>query len=226
LTNFVAEDRIMQAIFSLLVKEFTLEWRQKHSFGALLLYVLATIFIVFSVIKNIAPDVWIALFWIIVLFASANASARSFYQESGARQLFYYQLTHSLNFIFSKFLYNFILLFLIGLLTWLGFIFFSKAIVRDYGLFVLTIVLGCLSFSTIFTFISAIANKTPNGSSLMAILSFPLMIPVILTLLKLSAQACRLMQDTGYVKDIIILLSINGMLIGVMIFLFPFVWRD
>ncbi|GAB1396235.1 hypothetical protein MASR1M65_10120 [Saprospiraceae bacterium] len=61
----------------------------------------------------------------------------------------------------------------------------------------------------------------------MAILSFPLMIPVILTLLKLvSAQACRLMQDTGYVKDIIILLSINGMLIGVMIFLFPFVWRD
>ncbi|HMW74403.1 MAG TPA: ABC transporter permease, partial [Saprospiraceae bacterium] len=101
----------MQAIFSLLVKEFTLEWRQKHSFGALLLYVLATIFIVFSVIKNIAPDVWIALFWIIVLFASANASARSFYQESGARQLFYYQLTHSLNFIFSKFLYNFILLF-------------------------------------------------------------------------------------------------------------------
>lgn len=226
MTNFVVEDSNMYPIFALLSKEITLEWRQKHGFGSLLLYVLATVFIVFSVIKNISPDVWIALFWIIILFASANATTRSFYQESGARQLFYYQLCHSLNFIFSKFLYNFLILLLIGILTLLGFIFFSKPVVKDYGLFLLTILLGCLSFSTIFTFVSAIANKTPNGSSLLAIMSFPLMIPVMLTLLKLSAQACRLLQDTGYWKDIAILLSIDGMLIGTMIFLFPFVWRD
>lgn len=220
------EGKHMHPIFALLGKEITLEWRQKHALGSMLLYVLATVFIVFSVLKNISPNVWIAVFWIIILFASANATTRSFYQESGARQLFYYQLTHSLNFIFSKLVYNFVILLFIGLLTWLGFSFFSKPIVKDYPLFFLTIVLGCMAFSTIYTFISAIANKTPNGSSMMAILSFPLMIPVLLTLLKLSAQACRLIQDTGYWKDIVILLSIDGMLIGAMIFLFPFIWRD
>jgi heme exporter protein B len=216
----------MQAILALLNKELTLEWRQKHTFGSMLLYVLATVFIVFSVLKNISPNVWIAIYWIIVLFASANATTRSFYQESGNRQLFYYQLSHSLNFIFSKLLYNFIILLVVSTLTWLAFSFFSNPIVKDIPLFILTIFLGCTAFATIYTFISAIANKTPNGASMMAILSFPLFIPVLLTLLKLSAQACRLMQDTGYWKDILILLSIDGMLIGVMIFLFPFVWRD
>lgn len=216
----------MHAIKTLIKKEITLEWRQRYALGSMLLYVLSTVFIVFSVIKNISPAVWLAVFWIIILFASANATTRSFYQESGSRQLYYYQLTHSLNFIFSKLIYNFIVLFAISILTWLSFSFFSKPIVKDIPLFLLTLVLGCSAFSTIYTFISAIANKTPNGSSIMAILSFPLMIPVLLTLLKLSSQACRLIQDTGYWKDIVILLSIDGMLIGVMIFLFPFIWRD
>lgn len=216
----------MHPIFTLLGKELTLEWRQRHALGSMLLYVLSTVFIVFTVLKNITPTVWIAIFWIIILFASANATTRSFMQESGSRQLFYYQLSHSLNFIFAKLIYNFLLLLSIGILTWLSFSFFSKPVVKDFPLFFLTIVLGCMAFSTIYTFISAIANKTPNGSSMMAILSFPLMIPVIMTLLKLSAQSCRLLQDTGYWKDIIILLSIDGMLIGLMIFLFPFIWRD
>ncbi|HMG16766.1 MAG TPA: hypothetical protein VK590_15025 [Saprospiraceae bacterium] len=85
-----AKRRYMKAVMHLLNKEIILEWRQRHSLGGIFLYVLATVFIIFSMIKNIAPPVWIALFWIIVLFAAANATTRSFYQESGNRQLFYY----------------------------------------------------------------------------------------------------------------------------------------
>ncbi len=216
----------MKAVGHLLNKEIILEWRQRHSLGGIFLYVLATVFIVFSMIKNIAPPVWIALYWIIVLFAAANATTRSFYQESGNRQLFYYQISHSLSFIFSKLIYNLLILVLISTITWLGFSFFTKPMVKNYPLFILCIVLGSAAFSTIYTFVSSIAGKTPNGAAMMAILSFPLLIPVLLTLLKLSAQACRLMNDTGYWKDIVILLSIDGLLIGIMIFLFPFVWRD
>ncbi|HMG16765.1 MAG TPA: heme exporter protein CcmB [Saprospiraceae bacterium] len=136
------------------------------------------------------------------------------------------QLSHSLSFIFSKLIYNLLILILISTITWLGFSFFTTPMVKNYPLFILCIVLGSAAFSTIYTFVSSIAGKTPNGAAMMAILSFPLLIPVLLTLLKLSAQACRLMNDTGYWKDIVILLSIDGLLIGIMIFLFPFVWRD
>lgn len=216
----------MSAIWYLLSKEIVLEWRQRHSFGGMLLYVLSTVFLVFSMIKNIAPQVWIALYWVIILFAAANATTRSFYQESGNRQLFYYQLSHSLSFIFSKLIYNLLLLILICLITWLGFSFFAKPVIKDYTLFALCVFLGSAAFSTIYTFVSSIAGKTPNGAAMMAILSFPLLIPVLLTLLKLSAQAGKLINDTAYWKDVIILLSIDGLLIGIMIFLFPFVWRD
>jgi heme exporter protein B len=60
----------------------------------------------------------------------------------------------------------------------------------------------------------------------MAILSFPIIIPIILTLIKLSANALRLMQDTAVWKDIATLLAIDLILISMTFFLFPFLWRD
>ena len=60
----------------------------------------------------------------------------------------------------------------------------------------------------------------------MAILGFPLVIPVLLTLIKLSANALRLMRDTGIEKDVMILVSIDLLLLGIALVLFPFLWRD
>jgi heme exporter protein B len=60
----------------------------------------------------------------------------------------------------------------------------------------------------------------------MAILSFPVILPILLTLLRLSAIALRLMQDTSYYKDIINLLSIDAILLTLTFVLFPYVWRD
>ena len=60
----------------------------------------------------------------------------------------------------------------------------------------------------------------------MAILSFPVIMPILLTLVRLSAIALRLIQDTSYQRDIVNLLAIDAILITLTFVLFPYVWRD
>src|ERR1700744_2594347 len=86
--------------WSLLKKEILLEWRSKYAFNGVLLYVISTVFICY-ISFQLTPGfeksggyniVWNILFWIIMLFASVNAVAKSFMQESRARLLYYYTI--------------------------------------------------------------------------------------------------------------------------------------
>ncbi len=203
-----------------------LEWRQKNVIYGILLYVVSTVFIVYISTGDIRPPVWNILFWIIVLFASINAMVKSFIQENNQRQLYYYQLAHPVAIILSKILYNIGLLFLLSILSCLAMTLVYESPIKRMGLFGLTIFLGSVGFSITFTFVSAIASKADNSSTLMAILSFPIVIPILGTLMMLSANALGLIQDTAFLKDIYTLIAIDGILLGLAIILFPFLWRD
>lgn len=210
----------------LLQKEIKLEWRQKYAVSGILLYVLSTIFIVYTTTIQVEAKIWNVLFWIIVLFASVNAVVKSFVQEGGSRQLYYYQIANPTAILLSKIIYNTLLLLLLSLLSYGVFSVVSGNPVRAYDEFFLAVFLGSLGFAITFTFISAIAAKTDNSSTLMAILSFPLIIPILLLLLKLSANALRLINDTNIESDIMILVAIDLILTGLALVLFPFLWRD
>ncbi len=217
---------LLNQIWTLFKKELILEWRQKYAISGILLYVFSTVFIIYTVFIQVEPRVWNTLFWIVMLFAAVNAVTKSFIQESGNRQLYYYQITDPIAVLLSKILYNTGLLLVIGMISFLAFSVLAGNPVRNYSLFVTAILLGSLGFSITFTFISAIAAQANNNATLMAILSFPLILPIILTLLKISAQALGLIQDSSVDTDILILIGINAMLLGLGLVLFPFLWRD
>lgn len=61
---------------------------------------------------------------------------------------------------------------------------------------------------------------------LTAILGFPCVVPVLLELLKLSANSLGLLNDTDFTTDILILGSIDIILLSLAFILFPYVWRD
>jgi heme exporter protein B len=217
---------MLQQLFFLIQKEWTLEWRQKYAIGGILLYVVSTVFIIFLSFRTIQPMVWNVLFWIIALFAAINAVVKSFVQESGSRQLYYYTLANPTILLLSKIIYNTILLFVLMLLTYVCLSFIAGNPVADSGLFFLALLLGAVGFSVAFTFISAISAKASNGATLMAILSFPVVLPILLILIKLSAQALRLLQDTSIQKDVFILVGIDAILIALSFVLFPYLWRE
>lgn len=216
----------LQQITWLLRKEALLEWRSGYVLGGMLLYVLATVYVLYASFEKIAPELWNALFWIVMLFASVNAIAKSFVQESGGQQLYYYSLVSPVALLLSKIIYNIALLLLLGLLTWGAFIVVAENAVAETGLFFLAILLGSTGFSITFTFISAIAAKADNSATLMAILSFPLTIPIILTLINISRIAVDLKLNTGISNDLYILLGIDSLLLGMSLLLYPFLWKD
>ena len=224
----------LQQTWNLFKKEITLEWRSKYAFNGILLYVVSTVFICY-IAFNLNPGfkksqgypiVWNVLFWIIMLFASVNAIAKSFMQESKSRLLYYYSIASPQAIILSKTLYNVLLMSLISILALLVYLLFFNNKIGDPLYYFITVLLGSISFSTIFTMISAIASKAGNNGTLMAILSFPVIIPVILVLIKLSKNAMDGISRNFSYSNIGILLAINAIVIATSILLFPYLWRD
>lgn len=217
---------LLKEILALLQKEFLLELRQKYAISGILLYVLSTVFIVYLSFIEVQAQVWNTLFWIIILFTSVNAITKSFVQENSARQLYYYSIANPSAVLLAKIIYNVILL---GLLSLIAFLIFSLVTInpiRDQGLFFTALFLGSTGFGIAFTFISAISAKASNNATLMAILGFPVIIPIIMTLIKISANAIGLISDTEIWKDILTLVAIDTILIALTFVLFPYLWRD
>jgi heme exporter protein B len=215
-----------QETWTLIYRDAVLEWRTKYAISGIVLYVLSTVVVAYSALIRLDPPVWNAVYWIMVLFAAISAVVKSFIQESSARQLYYYSLVNPAALLVAKMIYNTALLTVLCFLTWglLGLL--TGNPVKNPALFSGIILLGSLGLAVTFTFISAISAKTHNSATLMAVLGFPLIIPVLLTLVRLSAVALRLMQDTSIDGDMVILAGIDLMLMGVALVLFPFLWRD
>ena len=170
----------MKEIKALITKDIQLEWRQRYALNGMLLYVVSTVFICFLSFRikgnDIDPITWNTLFWIILLFTSVNAIAKSFTQERAGRQLYYYMIASPEGIIISKMLYNSVLMTGLSLLAFGFYAFVMGNPVGDQSLYLLSVVLGSLGFAGTLTMVAAIASKAENPSMLMSVLSFPLII--------------------------------------------------
>src|ERR1041385_8705768 len=214
-------------LYGLIKKEFVLEFRQKASLGGVLVYVVSTIFIsALSFNKIIDVATWNALFWIIFLFSAITICGKSFMKESGGAALNNYVLYKPLVFFGSKLIYNFIFLLSISLITLFFYSWFVGYLKNtNILLFVLVLFLACIGFSAILTLMSAIASKAENNYSMMSILSFPILIPVLILVLRLGKQAVDGLDWSVSTDFLLILTSINAICIVSSLLLFPYLWR-
>ena len=210
----------------LLKKELLLEWRSKYALNGVLLYVVSTIFVCFLSFVSVVSLTWNALFWIIMLFASINAVSKSFLQESKGRQLYIYTIASPFALIISKTIYNIMLMMVLTLIALCFYMLVFDYVPKDLPLYFVATILGSLSFSTIFTMVSAISSKAGNGGMLMAILSFPVIIPVLIVLIKLTKNAIDGLDRSVSLDEIGLLLIINVLVMAVSLLLFPYLWRD
>lgn len=214
----------------LLRKEIVLEWRQRYALNGILLYVIGAVFICYMSFSlqqgTIGVVTWNALFWIIMLFAAVNAVAKSFIQERSGRLIYYYTVASPQGIIVAKMIYNALLLLLLAVIC---FAFFSLVMGNDIQngwLFAGNLLLGAVGFSAVLTMVSGIAAKASNSSTLMAVLSFPIMIPLLLMVMKVSKNAIDGLDPSVSYDEITILLAINTMVATVSYILFPYLWRS
>lgn len=219
--------QLVREVKFLIRKEIVLEWRSKFALNGVLLYVVSTVFVCFLSFKiTPQPLTWNALFWIIMLFASINAISKGFLQESKGRQLYIYTLASPLALIISKTIYNALLMVVVTVIALGVYMLVFDYIPADLVMYMLATLLGGISFSTIFTMVSAIASKASNGGMLMAILSFPVIIPVLMILIKLTKNAIDGLDRSVSLDEIGLLCVINLLVGTVTLLLFPYLWRD
>lgn len=215
-------------IIALLKKDILLELRQQHSFYGILLYIASTVFVLYLSLPE-SPDgkIWNSLFWVIQLFVCVNTVAKSFLQESRGRMLYFYSIVSPVEFIIAKLLFNILLMLIMSMVSLALFFIFLESPLSDVWIFVGIVLLGGLSLSLVFTLMSAIAAKAQQNAALIAILGFPVILPQLLLLMRLSSAAFAEVFKPGAILQLaglITLLDLGVMIMAVI--LFPYLWKE
>jgi heme exporter protein B len=206
-------------------KDLLLEVRQQYTFYGVLLYVASTIFVLYLAMGQPESTVWKGLFWMMQLFICVNAVAKSFLQEGKERLLYFYSIAGARDFILSKLLFNALLMVVMSLVSVGLFLLMLGDPTSDVLSFVFIGSLGGISLSLVFTFLAAIAARAGQSAALMAILGFPLVIPQLMLLNKISSVAFSEVQG-GLTGMIGLLAALDAMIVVLTVILFPFLWKD
>ncbi len=216
----------LRLIFKLIKKDVLLEFRQQYSFYGILLYVASTIFVLYLAMGQPENMIWNGLFWMMQLFICVNAIAKTFLQEGKGRQLYFYSLVSPVIFILARMLFNATLMLLMNLISLLIFAILLGSPITHPILFFGISCFGACSISLVFSFLAAIAARAQQNAAMMAILGFPLIIPQLMLLMRLSTLAFSDVFQSGLVSIILLLGCFDIMVLLLSVILFPFLWKD
>lgn len=228
--DYVKLSHHLQELRALIDKEIRLEWRQRYAINGMLLYVVSTVFVCYLSFKlrsnELTPVTWNTLFWIIMVFTAVNAVAKSFTQERFGRQLYLYTLASAEAIILAKIIYNTLLMLFLSLTGFAFYAFVMGNPVGDLLMYLGCICLGALGFAGTLTLVAGIASKAENSPTLMAVLSFPVLLPMLLMLMKVAKNALDGLDRGESWNEIATLLAIDAIVLVLSVILFPYLWRS
>lgn len=216
----------MKRIAQLIKKDLVVDWRQQNPISGILLFLASTIFATYMAFKGfVSVEVWNALFWIILLFTSINGISKSFIQEE-RRSHYYFFLCKPGEIILAKLIYSFLYLLAIAAISLFIYTVLLGNPIINYPLFTLNLILGCLGLSSTFTMVSSIAFRASNRSIMMAVLGFPVIIPVLILSINNSFKILESYVFSQIQGNITALFSVDVIIIALTFVLFPFTWKS
>ena len=215
----------MKQTIAIIQRELRHELRSRRSWLAILLYIGSTVYITYLAFQHdLEPVTWNALFWILIIFISMFAASGSFAGREG-EMLYIYTLVSPSRFIMARLLYNGVFMLCVSLAAYLGYSFFVGNAVQNVAMFLITLMLAVWGISSLLTMAFAIATKGGGGFTLMAIISFPLLVPLLITAQHLSSLSMDV-QASGYGGNMAALLALDAIIAALCYLLFPYLWRD
>jgi heme exporter protein B len=214
---------------AVLQKDIQLELRSRYALNTLLLFAVSSLLIVAFAIGGspLDSDLRAVVLWIIILFSGIAGLAHAFVSEEERGTTLLLQLNATPSAVFTgKLMFN---LFLSLLMNAVVAVAFAMVLGLDYS-YLLTLafilLLGAVGLSGATTLISAIIARTPNKGPLFAVLSFPILVPLLLSVISGTTKALEGTAVAGVGSELATLVGYAGVVITASILLFDYLWRD
>ena len=200
--------------------------RSRKSWLAILLYISSIVYICYLGFRHdLDATTWNTLFWILMVFIAMFASSGSFSGREG-EMLYLYTLVSPQKFILARLIYNGLFMLLVSLMAFVGYVFFVGCPVSNLLLFLVAMLLSVWGISSLLTVSYSISSKGGGGFALMAIISFPLLVPLLLSAQHLSALSMEGASTNGFTGSLIALIALDVIIGAMSYLLFPYLWRD
>lgn len=216
--------------YSLFRKDWQSEIRTRYAINALAMFILVTISVIMFSIGNekLSAELTGGLLWVVIFFAAMSGLSRAFVSEEERGTTMTLHLIASPSTIFSgKLIFNLLLVFLMNfVITILFSMLFPSFIIENFLLFAIAFFFGNIGIAVSSTIIAAIISKASSKGTLYPVLSFPILLPLILTLLELTKFSMEGKSVAASQVEIYVLLCYDVIMTTASYLLFDFIWKE
>jgi heme exporter protein B len=224
---------LAQASWAVFQKDLRAELRTRYALNAVALFAVSTVVALSLGVGFLSegrnadlPAIHAALLWVAVLFAAFTGLARAFFHEEEARTAAALRLAAPPIAVYlGKLLFNLALLLALDVLVALLFVVLLHVAIGNVGLFAALLLAGSLGLVAATTLIAAIIARASARGALFAVLSFPLLVPLLVVAIQGTTLA--LLGDSWErgLAPLQVLIAYTVALFVASLFLFGSVWE-
>lgn len=216
--------------YALFKKDFSSEIRTRYAINSLAMFIIVAISVILFSIgqEKISKELTAGLFWVVIFFTAMSGLARAFVSEEERGTTLTLQLIASPTTVFTgKLIFNIILVFAMN--TVIAILYaglFEAFVIKNFTLFLLSFILGNIGLAISSTIIAAIIAKAGAKGTLYPVLSFPILLPLILTSVQLTLFAFDGTSFEKSVFELAIVVSYDVIMLTASFMLFDFIWKE
>jgi heme exporter protein B len=210
-------------------KDIISEFRTRYAVNAIVMFALVTLTVISMAIGIAVPSLPVraALFWVILFFAAMSGLAQVFIKEEEAGTALVLKLSSDgLVIFFGKLLFNLILLAILAVLIVPLFIVLLDTVPASWPVFAVGLILGIIGLAGATTIIAAIVSKATVKGALFAVLSFPILMPLLVAVIEITKIGFGGGNFADISSSLQLLLAYDVVMIAISVMLFDFVWRQ
>jgi len=211
-------------------KDVRSELRTRYAMNALLMFVVTSVATILFALREdeVSTEVLSGMFWVVIFFTAMSGLSRIFVSEEERGTTMTLKLVASPSVVyFGKLIFNCgLTLTLSSAVTILYLVVFPTFIIKSMVVFASTVFLGSLGFAATATIIAAIIAKANTKGTLYPVLSFPILIPLLITVMKSTTRALDGEIFNEALGEFQMLTSYLMIIIVGSYLLFDYIWKE
>ncbi len=221
----------LSSTLALVGKDIQSELRTRYALNALLMFVVTAVATILFALRSDQPTstVLAGMYWVVIFFTAMSGLSRIFVSEEERGTTMTLQLVASPAVVyFGKLVFNTVLTLSLTVAVTILYtlVFATSFVIQSVSIFAITVLLGSLGFASAATIIAAIVAKANTRGTLYPVLSFPILIVLLITVMNATAKALDGEAFSSALGDFQVLIGYFLAMTAGSYLLFDYVWKD